>query len=148
METVYKVVLAVASSNSGRVELWSTCAPEDILVQYSRNKKVYPVLEGSYLYAFDTLEHAKEYTTLGGSILYPAARLQVWEAKARVIATEPMATMEGHASFWTENKHAIEQAAIVAGVVPTHEGSLWCEWIELVELVDGLDPKFKEYKRR
>lgn len=141
-EIVYKVVVCIPNPKTGTHEYYSTLTQTDMRVQYFPKTAVRSVLPGSYLYAFDTLDNAREYRAGGELIANPTSTLQIWKAEANVVCTEPSTVLAHEERFWTEKWYGLEYPPFK--LFPTLKGSVWCEWVTLLEMVEGRYPFWKQ----
>ena len=138
-DTVYKVV--AARYIEGELTLTSANLIKDpeYCLTYSSTRKTYPALEGSYLYAFNDLDTALAYPAGAAAILKPSVQLWVFEAQARVVCENPSTTYTNElGTFWEEHWHAHDYP--FWPVTKAWEHSVWCEWIQLGERLQGIYP--------
>jgi hypothetical protein len=145
-DLVYKVVAATLKDYHGE-EVLSSDQFGPQVVDYMPKWKSTPVLEGSYLYAFLDADAALAYIKDSNSILKPSCRLQIWEAKAQIVALKPCRTSGYFVEFWENKYYAMEEAADVWWT-PCVEGTVWCEWIQLTTMFAGEHPKNPDYRKK
>ncbi len=149
-ETVYKVVAARLRNDD--TVYYTSCMMEwlgDNMIEYVPGKKTYPFLAGSYLWAFDTQEHAEAYLKDVMTIMKPAVQFQIWEAEANIVATSTPQAWDGLVvnDFWAEMQYALKYPHVNVVTYRT-PGSIWVEWLTMIDRVWGFDPDPDEYRHR
>ena len=138
-DTVYKVVAAQWKDSQIVLTSANLVTEPEYCLTYVPGAKTFPAMEGSYLYAFDDLATALAYTAGAAAILKPLVQLWVYEAKARIVATNPSCTYISRLDkFWEEHWHAYEHQ--FWPTCPAWEHSVWCEWIQLGKKLKGAEP--------
>jgi hypothetical protein len=118
-QIVYKVVWR---HNGG---LWSVVDTFANL-QYSFSKKTIPVIDGSYLYAFDSLANAQGWICRH---LMRSKRVCILSCLAEVVVgVEPRRakTFLRYVDFWQDVKRG---KGVEYEYPPAPQGTVWCKWI-------------------
>ena len=139
IDIVYKVVSAVMQDDHMVLHssLYGMLGDWDII--YQPGRRMLPRLAGSYLYAFFTNDAAQAFLERSGEVCKPYLRPQIWEARAQIVTAEPRQALYNYEAFWKHHYYA-------SGVqdpdnLPCVESTVWCEWIELTDMVFGLMPE-------
>jgi hypothetical protein len=138
MVKVYKVVLARLRDKKDKEnqQILSAFTPEDFAVEYLPGQRAYPRLEGSYLYAWEDLQAAKQYVgTAKDTVLSNDAVLRVYEASADVVAAPEVYHTELPFldQFWQQQWWLYSEG--YPYVLTSEPGTVWCHTIRLEDVV-------------
>lgn len=145
MTRIFKVVAATYEDNQVTLQSAWMNMLGDHRVYYRQGVKAVP-LDGSYLYAFSSLDAAKKYADLR-EIGTPYMVLQVWEAEGDLVpVSEPVQMFGDTEQFWEENLFGLDLAP--KGVNPCPDGTVWCHSITLKHMLVGHNPANPRKKER
>jgi hypothetical protein len=141
IKAVYKVLLATLKND--RVQYRSCLG--NLLghwgMEYTPKTRILPFMQSSYLYAFDSRESAEKFLKGDSQGCEADSRLHLWSARAEVLNVDPRQTRFDLPFFWDNQLYASE---IPGYSITCPEGSVWCEYLELVEIISGTNPPRSE----
>ncbi len=124
---VYKVVKRMIEDDT-LVSAMASCLPGEAIVVYTPGETAYPSLEGSYLFAFETREHALRFTNTCKDV-------EIWRAEAAAVAMS-LSRRRGFLipSIWDSlRKMQWFWKGLAPGLLSCPHGTVLCSSITLVE---------------